>query len=330
MTTPPVPGIYSAFAATSALLIGPHNRFTRNGIVFNDTTQLECFWVTDPTGFDSPDAQPTDQPNAEETGTLPDPAFHGARTMTLTGYIQAGSYPTMLNMGAALLASLVDLIETPMEISVADASYFTQESVFINCRAADRPQITMAIQPTDVSGVIKRAFTVALKATDPTYTAAVENHAVIIPQVISIPGRPYDRFYDLDYTTLMDETGTLIDAGTVNFVMAQNDGNWDASARIRLSGPMTNITLVNQTTGQVMYFSSIAIDEWIEIDTHPTLGYVKDQNGNDADGQLGMRSDYIVIHGVRGGYDGSNKLVLYVESYDLGGQVDVYWKDTWL
>jgi hypothetical protein len=109
---------FAAKSPTKALIIGPHSRMSRNGIVFNDRSVLECYWVEDWQGFEAPDLIVGAQPNAEEDGELPDLGFYGGRTMSLSGWIQAGSYPRLIDMERALLDSLTDLFELPALIYV--------------------------------------------------------------------------------------------------------------------------------------------------------------------------------------------------------------------
>lgn len=324
-TTPP--GSYSAFASTNALLVGPHNRFVRNGIVFNDRSQLECFWVEDMTGFESTDIEASATPSIQETGENPDPGRHGGRTMTLTGWIQAGSYPTMMRMGRALLDSFIDIVEMPMQIVTADASYFTQPAVWIGCRPADKVQLSMQVQPSDIRGVIKRNFTITLRASDPTYKSVDEHYATLIPQVTSIPGRPYDRIYDITYTSLLDYTGSVTGAGP-NVATLTNSGNDFAPVRLRATGYMEGITVVNDSTGQVMYFTDVGVGQYIEIDTSPTQGTIRDQTGAQDDARLDMRSDWMTLRGIRGGSDGTNRVFLFVEGYAPGAKLEIWHRDT--
>lgn len=329
-TFDPAPGSFAAFDATDALLIGPHNRLTRNGIVFNDRSQLECFWVDDFTGFDAPDINVAAVDNVQEAGETPDPGFHKGRTMAMTGWVQAGSYPQLLRMGRALLDSVMDLVEMPMTISVADFGYFTQPPVTINCRLADRPQLATKIEQSDQTGLLRWNFTIALRASDPTYKGTTLKHVELEPAIIAIPGRPYDRVYDLTYSELMDVAGNVVEDTDPNTLVVENLGNWRASIILRATGAMGSVTVLNETTGQAMYFTNIAAGDFIEVNTHPSAGTVRDQNGQLQSSLLDARSDWITLRPVRPGFNGSNRLILFVESYESGSKLEVWSRDTWI
>lgn len=327
------PGSFADFAATDEFVVGPHSRFLFNGLTMNDRTLMETYWVTSSTGFDSPDVTVSAQPNVEETGELPDPGFYGGRTMTLTGWIQAGSYPQIIRMSRLLLNAFVGLVEQPLTLSVAEASYFTQPDMIINCRPSDRPQLTTDIQDNDITGLLQRPFTITLRASDPTFRGVTENHVTLVPTVISSLGRGYDKSYDVGYTLLMTDdgdpnvSGGSSDAG--NPITVINTGNWRASIVIRFTGAMTNIILVNETTGQMMFVANIDDGDWVQVDTGPN-GAVVDQDGNPAGAYIDPVSDWTWLAGKLNGADGTNVLSLYVASYGVDAQLDVSWYDTTL
>lgn len=326
MSLPQSPGIYSPFEETDVFWVGPHSRLTRNGIVFNDRTQLECYWVDDFGGFDSPELRVTSQENVEEDGDIPDPGFLGARVMTLTGWIQAGSYPTMIKMSRALSDSLIDLVESPMEISVAEMGIFTQATTYIPCRPTSY-NIATRNDPTDITGLIKRPFTVTLRASDPTYKSIEEKSSVLVPTVTTLLGRIYQRTYPLSYTYGLDAQGYPL-SSTTNAIDVVNLGNYDAPVRLKLIGAMTSPVVVNQTTGQQMYFRTIASGSSLEVDTSPTEGMVYNEAGALSNSSMLSKSDWMVLKGAKGGFDGSNRIVLYVDSFDPSAQLQIRWNDT--
>lgn len=329
MTQPP--GSFAEFAATDVLVVGPHSRLTYSGLTLNDRTLMETYWVESTTGFGSPDVIVSAQPNVEETGELPDPGFYGGRTMTLTGWVQAGSYPQVLRMSKLLLDAFVGLAEQPMTIGVAAASYFTQPDVVIGCRPSDIPQLTMDIQQDDLTGLLKRPFTITLRASDPTFKGVVQHHVALVPTIISSLGRGYDKSYDVAYDELMTVDGDPnVSGGSshgANQVTVTNSGNWRAALIIRFTGPMTSIVLVNETTGQMMFVANLDDGEFVEVNTGPN-GTVTDQDGNPAGVLIDPVSDWTWLAGAINGTDGSNLISLYVASYGDGSQLDLSWYDT--
>lgn len=323
------PGINAAFAGTDVFVVGPHSRFTYNGLTLNDRSLIETYWVESSTGFDSPDVIVSAQQNVEETGELPDPGFYGGRTMTLTGWVQAGSYPQVLRMSRLLLDAFVGLVERTMTIGVAEASYFVQPDMVIDCRPSDRPQLTMDVQQEDLTGLLKRPFTISLRASDPTFRGVTEHHVALVPTVVSSLGRSYDRTYDYAYDLFMTGDGdpNLTASGNANLISLTNTGNWRASLRLRFNGPMSLIKLVNETTDQVMIVNEIGVGEFVEVDTGPGGGVV-DQDGNPAGALIDPVSDWTWLVGRLNGSDGVNDLSLYVDSYGAGASLDFYWHDT--
>ena len=328
MTTwdPPDTRTFEPFAPTSALLIGPHNRFLRQGLVLNDRSSLDCYWINELTGFDSADISISEQPNVQEDGATPDPGFHGGRTMTMTGYIQAGSYPKMLAMGRALLDSVLDLVESPMTI-YAVGDVIIMPTVTINCRLADKVAIDTKIQQDDITGVFKRNFTMALRATSPVFKSIETKTVSIAPESVADLGRFYPRTYDLTYPTLMDSRGNT--AANLNMLSVINEGNWDAQPIIRFTGPMSGIELINFTGTQSMrLIGAIAAGDYIEINTE--TGTIRDSLGQNQSAMWDTTSDWIVLKGTRPGLDGNNTLQLNVDSFDTGAMLTVTFSDTFL
>lgn len=321
---------YAPLAPSSALLIGPHNRFTRNGLMLNDQTTLECYWCTTISGFSSADILTSATQNVEGDGELPDRSFKGGRSMTLGGYIKAGTYPKAMAMGQALLDSLLSNVEMPLTIDVNPLStIFTQPTVQINCRPIDKPEVQAAVDQTFASGEVRFPFTIPLRASDPTFRSPTQKHATLLPVALNQLGRVYDRSYDLIYATPFDNNWDPVTSSD-NIVNAENDGNYIAWPIIRVTGPMTGIVVVNQTTQQTMYFSSVAAGEYIQVDTNPNSnGGVRDQTGQLRGSLLASSSDWMWLQGKLDGNDGSNDVQLYVSSYDTGAQLDIWWNDTW-
>lgn len=311
-------------APTNVFVVGPHSKLERNTVVFNDRSINECYWVDEFTGFERPDLRVTAQENAQEDGEIPDPAFHGGRTMTMSGTIRARAYTALLEMIAAFEDSLLDLVEMPLSIS-GTPPYITHETLSINCRPVDY-MVDKKLAAADLMGLYRRPFTVALRASDPTYQSLTLQHAAIIPSVINVLGRTYDRTYDLVYTTLLDSTYSP--AATGNTVTVQNNGNWSAKPIIRFNGTIPAGTrLTNSANGHEMTINqTIAAGDYIEIDI--AAGTVKDSLGNDRDSYLDHHSDWMMLIGRRGVLTGTNVLALSLASFDGNTSCEIWWRDT--
>jgi hypothetical protein len=317
---------FAAKSPVSDFLVGPHSRASRNGILFNDRSSIECYWVEDFIGFDSADLLLGATPNTEEDGELPDPGFHGGRTMTMTGWIQAGSYPQVIRMGRDLLDSLIDLVELPMTISHAPtSSYFTHPDMNIMCRPGDKPLLDMKLQPADRNGIFKRNFTIALRASDPKFLSNVLQTAHLIPLAPAIFGRTYPRSYNIAYTTPLDPSYNP--AYHPDIVTIHTDGNYESAPIIRFNGGMSGVVFTNQTNGHVIRLNGIiSAGDYIEIDVKK--GTVVDKQGNDKTSMFDTTSDWLLLQGKRNNYSGDNVLTIQAQWFDSTGTVDVWWRDT--
>lgn len=328
------PGRFGPKQLINDIGFGPHNIFVRNGFTLNDRSMLETYWVEDMSGFDSADVLVSAQQNAQEDGELPDQGFYGGRTMTLTGWIQAGSYPVLMHMSRLLLNAFLGLDEKPMLITTTHLGFFENVPDYtINCRVADKPQLAAKIEASDVSGMLKRSFTIALRAsTDPTFRMGTFGHvAHLSPSVTSDLGRIYPRVHPMLYNVSLDGRGypTGTPGTTGSSLSIYNDGNWYAKPIIRFTGSMDNIVLFNATTGQYMYIlGPIAPGQWIEVDV--AKGTVVDQNGNSVQGRLDPSSDWMLLSGRATSSNGNNVITLAVSSFDSGADVRITWWDTTL
>lgn len=331
---------FSPFQAVSDFLVGPHCRLQRNGLVFNDRSKIECYWVEEFGGFESPDLRVGEDDNVQMDGGIPQPGFYGGRTMTMTGWVQAGTYPHLVRMQRALLDSMVGLVETPMlittaggELGLPDFGMFLQPDVLIDCRPVDKPQLSVKIEQEDRTGVFKRNFTIALRAiTNPTYRGTAIHSETLLPTIQSELGRIYDRTYDLVYATPLS-AGVPTVAGE-NVLSVVNKGNYDAPPILRFKGPMAGVTLTNQTTQQYIHLTG-SIDGGKYVEINVKTGSITDQDGELAANVWDPASDWLVLHGTRDkvtgqAHTGINELKLVVQSFGAGAGVDVTWQDTWI
>lgn len=321
---------FAAKAATSAFSIGPHNTFGYNGITLNNRRQRERYWVEEMTGFDDPDVAADAEANTQEDGETPNPGFYRGRTMTLNGWIEAGSYPQMMVMSDALHGAFLNLVEQPLTISkiASPSSFFLAPDVVIWCRKVDKLMISTKIELS--GGILKRTFSLSLRASDPRFLSTSVQSTVIVPQVITQLGRAYNRGYDLGYTRLMDAAGNPSTAANVGNVT--NIGNWPARALYHFDGPAGGITLINNANGQMMRLNgNIAAGEWIEVDV--ARGVVYDRQGNPAGSVFDQTSDWVRVAPALGPYGvagGINQFSLGVATYGAGAQVIITRSHTWI
>lgn len=320
---------FAALGATNALWIATHNIFEYRGLRLNDRSQLETYYVDEVTGFESPDQLTGEQPSVEEDGVLPDVGFYGGRTMTLTGYIYAGTYPQVARMAAALSDALVSLGESPLLITTAPGGLFTMPDMTINCRKADKLMVDTKITQDSRSGLYKQEFTISLRASDPTYKGVAEHTATLIPSIINQLGRIYPRTYDLEYTVPIDEHGVPIEGTGANTSVLHNAGNWKSYPVITFIGQMSGVSLTNQATGLSIKLSeSLGEGQSVSIDTK--TGEILDEEGNESASLVDNSSDWVYLEGTRinEGLTGDNPMTLSVASFSGSASVLFSWLDT--
>jgi hypothetical protein len=320
----PAPGIYSPLTDLFDLIFGPHNQFVRNGITFNDRSLLECYWVDDPTGFETPARNVTSTQNVQQHGSLPETSFYGERTMTLTGSVRAGNYPQLMRMAKRLQTSCVSLDEKPMLITTKKDGAFKQPDVTINCKVADL-SIATAIDNNDITGVLKRAFTVSLRASNPIFQEIEEQSVTLIPTTVTDRGRTYDRYYDRQYNIPMDQDQNPV-ASSGNQIIVVNHGNWIAQPRLVFTGPLGYTTFTNEENGQAIYVRPLGSGQSISIDMYN--GDIVDQDGYNAASMVETVSDWMWFNGIYDEHDGSSTLSLFVNTFDTGAKVDITWRAT--
>jgi hypothetical protein len=318
--------LYSLPPTTDALVVGPHTILQRNGLTLNDRSSLECYWVDEFNGFEPPAPRISSQENVQEDFALPDPAFYGERTMSLSGWVQAGSYIKALEMARTFMDTMIGLAELPMLITKAAGSVFTAPDVLINCRVADKPQLSIKIDASS-KGVFKIPFSVSLVAsTDGTYRSVVEHHRILVPTVVNALGRIYPRTYDLVYETPIDSGGHPISGGGGNSIVIHNDGNYKSYPRLRFNGGMTDITLINQVNNEkVIINGSIADSNYFELDI--SAGTIIDAAGAPVDEVFDTASDWLSLEGQTPTFSGDNSLIVSVASFDGTGSIEIFWHD---
>lgn len=333
-----LPGQFAPKAPTKAFLVGPHSIFVRNGLVLNDRSKLECYWVEEPTGFDSPELKVSSVENVQEDGSLAEPGLYGERTMTLSGYIQAGTYTQVMEMGRELLDSLIGLDEVPLLITTMAGllelpgfGMFQHPDMTINCRPSDRPQLSMGIVGSDITGIFKRNFTIVLKASDPLFRSTIIKTATLVPSVQSELGRAYNRSFPVGYTASIGASGQPVPPD-VNEITLRNDGNYAAWPIIRFSGQMNGVVLTNLTNDHSIHLvGTVAAGDLVEINT--LTGDIVDQDGNDASSFWNSISDWMRLRGTRNPHtgalsNGDNIIQLTAATLGLGARVDFFWQDS--
>lgn len=327
----PVTNLFAAKAATNVFIVGPHSVFQYGSLIMNDRSLLEGYWCDEFQGFEDPDLRLSADVRPNQDGEDPGPGLYGGRTLTISGWIRAGTYPRLLVLAKNLeLAFQTMGIEQPLIIRPAAGSvYFTHPQMYIYCRKSDRVNISRQTVQKDMSGVYERKFQITLRASDPWFQSVSAYTQTIVPTVVSFLGRVYDRAYNLVYVTTMNSTGDP--AAAANKAVVTNAGDYPASPVIRFNGYMRGVVFTNNTNGDRIQLTQDILDgDYVEVNVKE--GTVLDRNGNNKADAFGTTSDWLKISGagtnpgqVPGG---ANELALAVSAFGTHASVATTWQDT--
>lgn len=302
-----------------ALDIGLENLFIFNNFLINDLTQTETIVITELAGFEDADVRRIAEENPEEDGEQMYPPFYGGRSMTMTGYIRAGSVHRMRDMRRDLRRAFKELVERPLIIKKL---WDPSQDIYIYCMKQDK--ISSPEHQTDWKA--ERDFQIMLRASDPRYLSTTVKQVTIEPSFVTELGRFYDRTYDLIYDTPMDPTGHRAEGGA-NTGYVLNLGDWRARPKIRFTGYLAGVTLTNYANNKAIRLSQpVAEGDYLEIDF--ANGTAVDSAGNRRWDLVSTVSDIMVLEGVDQVAGGVNPFVLSVSAFAGGGQVMIEWQDT--
>lgn len=180
-----------------------------------------------------PDLRTQDDNRGYNDGMFSGRDFLGGRTLTFEIMTFAGngnSAQTNFNLlQAALIPQQSGTTVLSFQLSASDNPYR------FNARVRSR---TTSVNPEYTYGFIKSQYT--FFCPDPRYYSDTATTASMSPQPAL--GRTYNRTYNLVYGGGSISTSTTI----------TNSGSWTTYPTITISGPVTNPTIGNITTGQYM------------------------------------------------------------------------------
>src|SRR5687767_11867516 len=96
---------------------GLESKFTVNGLVLNDKSQVSRYNVRKISGFGDADIRDSRDENPSRHGETPNQAFYGGRTIALEGRVEATTLTNLRTMQQNLKTAFASLVETPMLIT---------------------------------------------------------------------------------------------------------------------------------------------------------------------------------------------------------------------
>lgn len=286
--------------------------------VFNDPTDPNYVGVLDPancSGFDSPEVRENSDDLVQMDGGIHGDFFYGRRPVTLAGKIYNVATTTERNQKITLLQRATNAVRAvaggtgPAAANGNARLTWTPdggEQVFIDLRRQ---------QPLRVTGPWDKDFQALMVAADPRiYSFSLYTTTVLASGGGGATGFGFPMTFPLSF-------GAASPTGQIS---AENQGDAISYPVLTLTGPGTNPTIVNNTTGERITLNyTLNAGETLVVDTlNKTILF----NGNTpAYGAL----DYVNTQWW-GLIPGVNDLRLLFFTFSAGASLRVDWRDAWL
>lgn len=262
---------------------GVESTFEFNTLLMNVRSWWDTYIINEIDGLDDADVRDAREQNPGFHGETAFDSYYGGRTITLGGLIRAQSLFKMRDMETAMRQAFSDLKEHPLIIRSGSVDL----DVFILCKKYQK----LVIKEAQTDFRHARVFQVALRASNPFFLSYTEQYAPLTMNV------------------------------SPKSVTITNTGNYDASPRIRLIGPMTNPQIVNITTGKQMTINgTIASGHTLEIDVRRRT--VLDDLGANRFDMMDVTSDWVRL------IPGTNGIQLTSSGFGVGSAMQIFWNHT--
>jgi hypothetical protein len=233
-----------------------------NGLFMNVRNWVDTYIVTSIGGLDDADVRDNREVNPGYHGETPFPGYYGGRTITLTGKIVTRTLFKMRDMQQALRQAFAQLSN---DLPLIFRGPTPDLDLMVFCRKSQ--PIQMAEAQTTLNH-FERQYLVTLRASNPRFVSSLRNWAQK-----QFPAATYDG---IAFTLL-------------------NNGNFEAQPDLELTGPMTTLTITNETNGDyVNLISAISAGETWVMDTQYRRFYRQSDNSGRFQ-YLNVNSDWIMI-----------------------------------
>lgn len=231
--------------------------------------------------------------NPGDHGSFPLMNMLDARSIIIEGVINTGNLSKMRDLQQALRTAFFSMVERPLIIRTGDVS----RDVYVMARINDK--IGMREEQTKMDR-FTREFQISMRATDP-------------------------RIYSINRRSYRQED---ITSGAAEMELV-NAGNWEASARIVIDGPVTDALITNTTILPDENFQ-----RFVKINGSIPLGatYTYDSSNGTLVNQLGVRKDSqldVTSKQIRLG-NGINNIELSCTGTTSSSAFEVSYQDTWI
>jgi hypothetical protein len=217
-----------------------------NGLYMNVREWVDTYIVNAIGGIDDADVRDNREVNPGYHGETPFPGYYGGRTITLGGKIQTRTLSKLRDMQQGMRQAFAQLRDDlPL--------YFRGPSLdldsMIYCRKS--APIQMAEAQTTLNH-FERPFLITLRASNPRFVSSVRKW-----NEKQFPGATFDA---IAFTLL-------------------NEGNFEAQPEVELTGPITTLTITNESNGDwINLVAAIPAGETWVMDTPYRRFYRKSDN----------------------------------------------------
>lgn len=238
-------------------------------------------------------------------GSIVPAAFRSGATPILKGTAKAASVETRTDMLDELRAQLVSILRADGVLRWTPSGKTTR-----------RLTVRCLEDPSESGGFLK-TFQAALVST----TAHVESDAEHVASYSSLDGDSSGDEFEFPFEFPMD-LGAGLAAGTA---VVENAGDTDAWPLVRVTGPVTNPTLVNSTTGdELALIIDIPAGSFLEVDMDAeTVRMNADPDQNRIGSVDPLNGVFWPL------VEGVNEVRLIADAHDVGHGAAIYWRDAY-
>lgn len=274
--------------------------------VFNDPTSPNYVGALEEvTGFESPEVRESSDNLVQMDGGIHGDFFYGRRPITMSGKVFNMADVTERNQR---LSNLIKATNAMRDDATLMWTPDGGEQVYLKLRRQ---------QPLRVSGGWVKDFQLSMVAADPRiYSTTLYSTTVSASTAAGAGGFPFNMSFPINFGA----------ASVTGQILAENRGNAQTYPLLTVTGPGTNPSIYNATTGQtISIIYTLSAGESLVIDT---LNRTVLLNGVAANNKYGAL-DFLNTSWW-GMASGVNDIRLIFYSYAAGASLRVDWRDAWV
>jgi len=300
-----------------------------NGLLLNNTytTSADFYRITEIGGLDDTEIRDSRESKPQQHGENVFDSYYGGKTLTLTGYFEAGNLGKLRLMHQDLKKAFADLTEKPLYLR---QTYFPSTGAHGDMEIDCKKSAPIQVREAQSTSKFKREFLITLKAGDCRFYSVDDNtNDVTATLTFSSRGRVFQKTYNKQYAYALDinsmpifgsyellvaDAGLIVSATDVisgkpgvywrmqetsGSVVTDTSGNsrngtYQASPTLAQAGPWPSIYGV-VLNGSTQYISS-SYNPFTNATSRTFMGWAKRTNNSTADTLFGSSSSSVGPH----------------------------------